>query len=139
MLASRRGAAAVQQDASTTSAPMILIVEDEAISRRALRQLLQIYGYEAEVAGSAEEAIQLIADGHLPQLALVDINLPGMSGVEFVHRLHRTAPEVQCVFMTANDQANEERNRASERTLHKPLDMPKLLNVLREVPWVSHA
>jgi CheY-like chemotaxis protein len=118
---------------------MILIVEDEIISRRALRQLLRLHGYEAQVAGSAEEAIELIAAGHLPQLALVDINLPGMSGVEFVHRLHRTAPSVPCVFMTANDQANEERGRAAETTLHKPLDVPRLLNVLHEIPRGAHA
>ena len=37
------------------------------------------------------------------------------------------------------DQGDEARNRASDRTLHKPLDVPMLLNVLREVPWVFHA
>ena len=119
---------------------MILIVEDEVISRRALRQLLRFHGYEAEVAGSAEEAIQLVAAGHLPEMALVDINLPGMNGVEFVRRLNRMAPSIPCVFMTANDQAQEDQNRASAaRTLHKPLDVLGLLNVLHEVPGVSHA
>src|SRR5690349_1328694 len=117
---------------------MVLIVEDEAISRRALQHLLRLHGYEARAAGSAEEAIQqVLATGHRPDMALVDINLPGMNGVEFVRRLHRMFPSVRCVFMTANDAAHDERLRsaataaaAAEPTLHKPFDVPALLDMM---------
>ena len=112
---------------------MVLIVEDEAISRRALQHLLRLHGYEARAAGSAEEAMQqVLATGKQPEMALVDINLPGIDGVEFVRRLHRMFPTVRCVFMTASDTAREERLRAAgvEPTLRKPFDVPSLLHMM---------
>src|SRR5947208_2850977 len=112
---------------------MVLIVEDEAISRRALQHLLRLHGYEARAAGSAEEAIQqVLSCGRRPDLALVDINLPGMNGVEFVRRLHRLFPSVRCVFMTANNDAREERlqSACAEPTLRKPFDVPALLDMV---------
>src|SRR4051794_10427278 len=84
-------------------AVMVLIVEDEAISRRALQQLLCLQGFETRAAGSGEEAMQIVAGGDEPHLALVDVNLPGMSGVEFVRRLRCMKPSVPCVYMTANE------------------------------------
>jgi CheY-like chemotaxis protein len=116
---------------------MVLIVEDEAISRRALQHLLRLHGYEARTAGSAEEAMQqVLATGHRPEMALVDINLPGMNGVEFVRRLHRMFPSVRCVFMTANDAARDERlgSASAEPTLQKPFDVPDLLRMMHREP-----
>src|SRR5438105_13834169 len=114
---------------------MVLIVEDEAISRRALQHLLRLYGYEARAAGSAEEAMQqVLANGKRPDMALVDINLPGMNGVEFARRLHRLFPAVRCIFMTASDDAREERLRSAspEPTLRKPFDVPSLLHMMHD-------
>jgi CheY-like chemotaxis protein len=121
---------------------MVLIVEDEAVSRRALQHLLRLHGYEARAAGSAEEAMQqVLATGKRPDMALVDINLPGMNGVEFVRRLHRMFPSVRCVFMTANDAAHDERLRSAgvEPTLHKPFDVPALLHMMDHELVQPHA
>jgi CheY-like chemotaxis protein len=115
---------------------MVLIIEDEDISRRALQQLLRLNGYDTCTAGSAEEAMSLVDQQGPPSVALVDINLPGMSGVEFVQRVHRRFPELSCIFMTANDEANDERIRAGqlEPTLRKPFDMPSLLTMINGMP-----
>ena len=115
---------------------MVLIVEDEAMSRRALQQLLRLNGYATCAAGSAEEAMRLVDQQGPPTVALVDINLPGMSGVEFVKKVHRRFPNLSCVFMTANDEANEERIRAGHRepTLRKPFDVPTLLTLIDDMP-----
>ena len=53
---------------------MVLIVEDEAISRRALLRLLRMHGYESCAVGSAEEAHQFISEGNVPEVALLDID-----------------------------------------------------------------
>jgi CheY-like chemotaxis protein len=115
---------------------MVLIVEDENISRHALERLLELHGHEARGAATAEEAIGLVSRGDLPKMALVDINLPGMSGVEFVRRLHRVYPSLPCVFMTASDDARDERLRSAcqEPTLQKPLHVPTLLHLVCEMP-----
>jgi CheY-like chemotaxis protein len=115
---------------------MVLIVEDETTSRHALERLLQLHGHDARGAASAEEAMGLVSRGESPNMALVDINLPGMSGVEFVHRLHRLHPSVPCVFMTASDDAREERlgSACLEPTLQKPLHVPTLLHLICDTP-----
>jgi CheY-like chemotaxis protein len=115
---------------------MVLIVEDEIISRHALERLLQLHGHDARGAATAEEAMGLISGGDRPNMALVDINLPGMSGVEFVRRLHRVYPSVPCIFMTASDDARDERVRSAcqEPTLQKPLHVPTLLHLICEMP-----
>lgn len=111
---------------------MVLIVEDEAISRKALQQLLRLHGLEACAAGSGEEAMRIVAWGGPPTMALVDINLPGMSGVEFVRQLHRRYPNLPCVYMTANDEAMLEQTRTAspEPTFRKPVDVPSLLHMV---------
>src|SRR5258708_36121812 len=115
---------------------MVLIVEDETVSRRALQQLLRLCGYDAEAAGSGEEAMQMLAAGHDPDVAIVDINLPGMNGVEFVRRLRCVHPAMPCVFVTANEEEGAEQSRNSDRdpTLRKPFDVRSLLHLIHEAP-----
>ena len=79
---------------------MVLIVEDENISRHALERLLELHGHEARGAASAEEAMGLVSRGDRPNVALVDINLPGMSGVECIQSLKALLPDAQIVMLT---------------------------------------
>ncbi len=111
---------------------MVLIVEDEAISRRALQQLLRLSGLETRVASSAEEALSMVRGGRVPEMAIVDINLPGMNGVEFVRQLHCSYPNLPCVFMTANEEAMNDQIRSAcpELTLRKPFDVEGLLRLI---------
>ena len=113
----------------------VLIVEDERIARRALAALLTASGFETCAAESAEEALRLLAekDAHADRrVALVDLNLPGMNGLEFISRLEGIDPDVVPVLMTAaSDEVLGEavRNR-NLIYLRKPLDLHQLLNVI---------
>jgi CheY-like chemotaxis protein len=100
---------------------MVLIIEDEAVSRRALLGLLRINGFKTKAVGSAE---------------VVDVNLPGMSGVEFIRRVRRLHPQLPCIFMSANEEVNLEQIREAFRqpALRKPFDVSSLLNLLRLAP-----
>lgn len=115
------------------SGPSLLIVEDERIARRALAVLLRGCGYRAVPAASAEIALEIIESRGVPHIALVDIDLPGMSGLEFVAELERLSPGVVIVLVSA---ADGERIRAFCREhehvtyIRKPLDFPKLLLLL---------
>lgn len=111
---------------------MVLIIEDEAVSRRALQSILRLHGYEARAVGTAEDGLRLIVEGDVPDVAVVDVNLPGMSGVEFVRRVHRTHPKLPCVFMSANDEVNLEqiRNVFREPALRKPFDVSRLIGLI---------
>ena len=118
----------------------VLIVEDERVARRALSTLLSAYGFETAAASSAEEALQMLrrrqaeSEGGpaATRVALVDLNLPGMNGLDFIAQLERMDPEVTPVLMTASSEdyvgdAVRDRNLIY---LRKPLDLGQLLTVI---------
>ena len=119
---------------------MVLIIEDEAISRRALQSLLRIAGYEVTSVGSAEDGLRMVLNGDVPELAVVDVNLPGMNGVEFMKRARRLSPEMRCIFMSANEEVNLVQIREAFRVpaLRKPFDVCKLISLIgHEQPEAS--
>jgi two-component system cell cycle response regulator DivK len=65
---------------------LILIVEDNEKNRKLERDVLQFHGYRTAEAETAEEGLRL-AQADLPALILMDIQLPGMSGIEALGRL----------------------------------------------------
>jgi two-component system nitrogen regulation response regulator NtrX len=70
--------------------PRVLVVDDEKNIRRTLELVLRGEGYEVAEAQSAEEALQILANPHAPvDLAIFDVKLPGMSGLEALERLRR--------------------------------------------------
>lgn len=70
---------------SADTAPVFLIEDDEAL-RTILARHLRARGIDIEVAASAEDAVLALAAGLRPSLVLLDINLPGETGWEFLRR-----------------------------------------------------
>ena len=64
----------------------VLVIDDEEQIRRALRSVLQVRHYEPLLAASAEEGLELAAE-HTPDIIILDLMLPGMSGIEACGRL----------------------------------------------------
>lgn len=90
----------------------VMIVEDHAGMRRALRRLLE-RSPQLQVSGeaaSAEEALDRVSAEH-PDLLVVDLNLPGMSGIDLIARLRQQHPKVRCIVVSAYAEA--ERRRAA--------------------------
>ena len=79
--------------------PHILIVEDEQRLRDLLLRSITNWGFEASAARSAEEAMRQ-SDAAPPDIVLLDLNLPGMDGLEFFTSLRRKRPEVQGIVLT---------------------------------------
>jgi two-component system cell cycle response regulator len=79
----------------------ILLVDDEALTRKFYGELLTEHGFRVVTAGSGAEALQMAR--HQPvEAAILDIMMPGMSGLETLDRLHTQAPEVPVIMLTAN-------------------------------------
>src|SRR6266480_4034685 len=112
----------------------VLVVEDESISRRALISLLVSSAYTAAAYESAEEALENVDGGPVPRVALVDVDLPGMSGLDLAARLEQIDPDVRTVLITAVEGDRIERfmQRHSVNYLRKPVDFPALLTLLRD-------
>ena len=82
----------------------ILIVDDEAKMRRVLELQLTGAGYEVTKAASAEDGLKALdppASGADFALALTDLRLPGMDGVEFLRQVHGRFPSLPVIVMTA--------------------------------------
>lgn len=81
----------------------VLLVDDDAMYRRALTAFLDAT-YDIDVvgeAGTGEEAVEL-AERLRPDAAVVDVAMPGVSGLELAGRIKAVAPEVAIVLVTGN-------------------------------------
>jgi two-component system, NtrC family, response regulator HydG len=77
----------------------ILIVDDEPVVRESLEQWFSDEGYTVHVAPNGKEALGLIAR-HAFDLALLDIKMPGMDGMELQGKLHEAEPDLPILIMT---------------------------------------
>jgi FixJ family two-component response regulator len=112
--------------------PCIAIVDDEAPVRVALGRLLRLADYEVEAFGSGEEFLASL-DVRCPACAVLDVHLPGLSGLEVQSRLRAAHPQIRVVFITASDdRALEDAARGSGgvRLLRKPFSSDQLLEAV---------
>lgn len=79
----------------------ILVVDDEAAIRDSLREILMIDGYDVDLADSGETALRMIEATEY-DLVLLDIRLPGMSGIEVLRRVNQVAPDTKVIMLTAH-------------------------------------
>ncbi|MGD8793093.1 MAG: response regulator transcription factor [Anaerolineae bacterium] len=79
----------------------ILVVEDEATTRRAITQALNLMGYEAESAASGEQAMARLAMGRY-DLMLLDLRMPGMDGIEVMDKVREGYPDLLVLVFTAH-------------------------------------
>jgi DNA-binding NtrC family response regulator len=111
----------------------IYIVDDEAVARNGLKLALKKKNYQVAAFDSAEEALKAI-DASPPDLVLLDIGLPGMSGVEALEIIKERHPEVIVVMITAYEDVptvvSTMKNGAYEYVV-KPVQMEALLVILR--------
>jgi CheY-like chemotaxis protein len=124
--------------ASGSAGRSILIVEDNADARDALRVLLELEGYGVEAAEEGREAIE-IARTKDPDVALVDIGLPGIDGYEVARQVRAHGRRPVLIALTGYSQP-EDRRRAIEAgfddVLVKPVDPSTLTALLAtlEIP-----
>jgi len=78
----------------------ILVVDDEHLIRWSLEQSLKKQGYDVTTAASGEEALRLIHE-ETPELMLLDIQLPGMNGLEVLEKVKEIDSEILVIMVTA--------------------------------------
>jgi CheY-like chemotaxis protein len=114
----------------------ILLVEDHDELRRAVAELLELEGYETVQASDGHEALKALRDGPSPCVVLLDLHLPGLSGQEFRARqlLDRQLAGVPVVALSGHGGiAQQAAAMNMDDYLEKPIDLDKLLVVLRRV------
>jgi cyclic di-GMP phosphodiesterase len=106
----------------------ILIVDDEETIRLALRKFLRSRGYEVEIAGSGEQAMQILDNGSF-SLMLCDVRMPGMTGVQLVPLAREKDQDLAIIMLTAvNDAATatEVLSAGASDYLMKPVELADL-------------
>ena len=106
----------------------ILIVDDEETIRLALRKFLRSRGYEVEIAGSGDQAMQIL-DRESFSLMLCDVRMPGMTGVQLVPQARAKDQDLAIIMLTAvNDAATATEVLSSGATdyLMKPVELADL-------------
>ncbi|MDH4222309.1 MAG: sigma-54 dependent transcriptional regulator [candidate division Zixibacteria bacterium] len=106
----------------------ILVVDDEETQREMLDGFLKREGYSVSVADSGEEALKLSRDKYF-ELALIDLKMPGMNGIELLTELKKINPEIQTIVMTAYgtmETAIEALRKGAIHYLNKPIDLEEL-------------
>jgi response regulator NasT len=109
---------------------LILLVDDDSLLLEFISTVLQHAGYDTVKAGSAPEAVQRVQErGADIALALLDISMPGMTGLELAQRL-KEHTEVPFMFLSSVDDTDTARQAASHGAVGfvvKPVDAARLL------------
>ncbi|MCI0407248.1 MAG: response regulator, partial [Acidobacteria bacterium] len=106
----------------------ILIVDDERTLARSIKLFLADQGYEAEVAENGDKALELL-DRIRPDLIFLDVNLPGISGIELLKRIKEYDRNIAVIIMTAYgsiEGAVEAVKLGAFDYIKKPVDLEEL-------------
>ena len=111
----------------------VLIVDDEPAIRSVVSLMLRGAGFNVKLAGSGQEAIELLADARVAAevaLVLLDVSMPGMPARELRSRLRELAPQARIIYFTgyAFEAAD-----ADDAVLEKPATEAELLGTIRDV------
>jgi CheY-like chemotaxis protein len=116
----------------------VFVVEDNLDAALTLRDLLEIWGFEARTAHDGLSALKVVPEFH-PDVVLLDIGLPGIDGYEVARRLRGRAdlPGILIIAITGYGQESD-RQRALEagfdQHLVKPVDLEILRRLLADAP-----
>jgi len=112
----------------------VLVVDDEAPQRQLVGGFLQKQGYSVTTAASAEDA-QTASAGRFFEIGVLDMKMPGKSGLELLAELRKTNPDIQAVFVTAFgtlETAVKAMKIGAFDFLTKPVDLDHLLAILKK-------
>ena len=129
-------ASLVESEALVKTKGRILIVDDELVVRDSLGKWFTSEGYTARPVGSGREALEVIAQSSF-DIALLDIKMPGMDGIELQARLKEADPDLSVVIMTGYgsvDTAVQALKRGAYDYITKPVD-PMSCPIWWRTPW----
>jgi len=111
----------------------ILVVDDDEVFRAVLARALRSRGYDACVADGYDQAIERVR-AQQPGFAVVDLRMPGRSGLEIIETIKRLCPGTVVLALTADrspESVAEARRRGASLYLNKPTDADEIVSALQ--------
>jgi DNA-binding NtrC family response regulator len=112
----------------------ILVVDDDESIRKVLATILEDNGYAVDTAKNGEEAIKK-SRLKFYNVALIDIRLPDIEGIELLTKMRNTTPKIRKIIITgypALQNAIDALNKGADAYIVKPFDMDKVLQTIKE-------
>ena len=115
----------------------ILVVDDSTIIQRTLSLIIRKMGHQTVIAENGLRAIDMIAGNEIA-LAVVDMNMPGMNGLDLVEhiRSHETDSHLPIVFLTGSGHASDQESAMElgvDGFLNKPVSSHELREVINQL------
>jgi FixJ family two-component response regulator len=110
--------------------PRVAVVDDDKSVRKALQRLLRASDMDADIFGSAEDFLASLPQATPPDCLVLDLQMPGTSGLDLHRQLLRTGPQVPTVVITGHDEPGMEARclaAGARAYLRKPLEAGTLL------------
>jgi DNA-binding NtrC family response regulator len=111
----------------------ILVVDDDPAVLDYIHEILTMYGYESVTYSDGSTALTLIASGDPLDLAIVDLNMPDMNGLEFHARIKQLRPKLPCILVTGQSSVESYLNAMNSGVfeyLNKPFSSRELKAVV---------
>lgn len=117
-----------------SDAARILIIDDDENIRKVLETILEDEGYIVETAETAKKGIEK-SEKAFYNLALIDVRLPDMEGIELLLKLRSTKPKMRKIIVTGYptlQNAVAAVNKGADAYVMKPFEVDKILETIRE-------
>jgi FixJ family two-component response regulator len=114
--------------------PRVHIVDDDPSVVVALKRLLQSWGMQVRAFASGEEFLSALSRSDDADCSVIDVQMPGMTGLEVQARMNRTGIDMPVIFITAHDEEGVEENALKAGAvgfLRKPFTDDALVGLIR--------
>ena len=121
---------------SQTSGRRVLVVDDDPTIRLLLSKFLEMQICEAETAADGEEALEILSAGHF-DVIMVDLQMPGMTGIEFAEIVRQQYPDIPIALITgvAHTLGEDDLERAGiSKLFTKPFDLDDIAEWIQSLP-----
>ncbi len=116
----------------------ILIIDDEEMIRKMLRQALENHSYEVFEAENGYKGLD-VCYKESPDLIITDLIMPDMEGLETIHRIHREMPTIKIIAISggsriiSKDFLKIAKTLGAEYCLEKPIILKELLDIISKI------
>ncbi len=120
------------------SAFKIMLVDDEEEFTSALSERLELRGFQVMTVNNGEDALEIMEE-EIPQVVILDLKMPGLSGIETLKRMKYISADVPVLLLTgygSTEEGIKGMQMGAQDYLMKPLDIEDLIKKIKEVAAV---